>query len=367
MQTAGNPRCAGLSVLAVSVLCVLISLPGLSQNNAPATPPTGAATQSSDKAAPEVSSSEETTTFKVKVNLVEVRVVVRDAEGHAIGTLKQEDFQLLDNGKPQVISKFSMEQAGTNRAIYHDTANGPSEPPPVTKQIVPQHFIAYLFDDVHMKLGDLSQARNAAKQQLAAIAAHRPGGHITDLGSNATRFHRRPRQAAGDVGSLTLHPLGQSAVTPCPNISYYMADLIQNKHDQQALETATQDALDCAYADNPQMYNQANTMAQTAAIEELNRRDDETRLALDQLNNVIRRMAALPGERIIILASPGFINPDEISRQSEMMERAVKAKVIINTLDVRGLYTEFRMSARRVFPLAATAGVLQKYRNSGEC
>ena len=60
-----------------------------------------------------MSSREETsTTFKVKVNLVEVRVVVRDAYGKAVGNLRQEDFQLTDNGKPQVISKFSMEQAG---------------------------------------------------------------------------------------------------------------------------------------------------------------------------------------------------------------------------------------------------------------
>ncbi len=67
-----------------------------------------------DANAPEISSQEEaSTTFKVKVNLVEVRVVVRDAYGKAVGNLKQEDFQLTDNGKPQIISKFSVEQAAS--------------------------------------------------------------------------------------------------------------------------------------------------------------------------------------------------------------------------------------------------------------
>ena len=65
-----------------------------------------------DKNAPEISAEDTSTTFKVKVNLVEVRVVVSDSQGHAVGNLKQEDFQLLDNGKPQVISRFSVEQAG---------------------------------------------------------------------------------------------------------------------------------------------------------------------------------------------------------------------------------------------------------------
>ncbi len=350
------------------VLCLCTG--AWSQQTAPPASSSASTPASSSQNAPEITSHEETTTFKVKVNLVEVRVVVRDSKGQAIGNLTQDEFQLFDNGKPQVISRFTMEKAGGGAEVpsaspatnANSIAEGNSTPPSTAKApVIAQHFIAYLFDDVHMKLGDLSQARNAAKQQLAAMPATDRAAIITISGQTQLDFTDDRAKLQATLDRITLHPLGQSAVTPCPNISYYMADLIQNKHDQQALETATQDALDCAYADNPQMYNQAKTMAQTAAIEELNRRDDETRLALDQLNNVIRRMAALPGERIIILASPGFINPDEISRQSEMMERAVKAKVIINTLDVRGLYTEVPDVSETRLPSPATAGVLQKY------
>ncbi|HTQ59076.1 MAG TPA: hypothetical protein VMI32_02565, partial [Candidatus Solibacter sp.] len=48
-------------------------------------------------------------TFKVRVNLVLVRVVVRDTDGKVVTNLKKEDFQLSDNRKPQVISSFSVE------------------------------------------------------------------------------------------------------------------------------------------------------------------------------------------------------------------------------------------------------------------
>src|SRR5215472_12536235 len=60
----------------------------------------------------ETTTKEQPATFKARVNLVMVPVVVRDKAGHAVGTLKQEDFQLFDKGKPQYISRFSVEKSG---------------------------------------------------------------------------------------------------------------------------------------------------------------------------------------------------------------------------------------------------------------
>ena len=45
----------------------------------------------------------------VERNLVVVAVVVRDAKGAAVGGLRKEDFRLLDNGRPQAITGFSVE------------------------------------------------------------------------------------------------------------------------------------------------------------------------------------------------------------------------------------------------------------------
>ena len=57
-----------------------------------------------------MSSREAPVTFSSRVNLVLVPVVVRDNQGHAIGTLKQDDFQLFDKGKLQTITRFSVEK-----------------------------------------------------------------------------------------------------------------------------------------------------------------------------------------------------------------------------------------------------------------
>jgi len=46
----------------------------------------------------------------------------------------------------------------------------------------------------------------------------------------------------------------------------------------------------------------------------------------------------MPGQRSIVLASPGFIAPGMEYESNEIIDRAVRSQVIINTLDARGLY-----------------------------
>ena len=340
------------------VLGILVGLlASLASTQTTATTPSESTVQSPDKSAPEVSSHEEMTTFKVKVNLVEVRVVVRDAAGHAIGTLKQEDFQLLDNGKPQLISKFSMEQAGTNRPIYHDLANGPGEPPPANPQVVPQRYIAYLFDDIHLSISDLAQARNAAEHQLQSL---QPGDHAaiySTSGQTQLDFTDDRAQLTATLNRLQPRPLAHTGVTPCPNISYYMADLMENKHDPQAIQVAIQDAADCGVT--------MNTLAIEAyARQELSSADQEMRLSLGTIEAVVRRLAAMPGQRIIVVVSPGFMNTDVMHEQAEVVDRASHSNVVINTLDARGLYTSLPDVSQQRPPSASIAGLVQQYHNA---
>jgi len=355
---------AGLFVLALYVLAALLSLPALAQTaTTPSTTPESTA-QPTDKSAPEVSSREETTTFKVKVNLVEVRVVVRDAAGHAIGTLKQEDFQLLDNGKLQTISKFSMEQAGQNRPIYHDLANGPGEPPPANPQVVPQRYIAYLFDDIHLSVSDLAQSRNAAEHQLQTLQPGDRAAIYSTSGQAQLDFTDDRAQLTATLNRLQPRPIANTSVTPCPNISYYMADMIVNKNDPQATAVATQDLIDCGASVGP--YSQASIQMQVRADarQELIAGGQEVRLSLGTLQAVVRRISVMPGQRIIIMVSPGFMNTESLLEQSELMDRALHSNVVINTLDARGLYTNMPDASVSRPPTASIAGLVQQYRTA---
>ena len=61
----------------------------------------------------EVSTKDTQTTFKLHVNLVQVKVVVRDGKGNLVEGLKREDFLVYDQGKLQAVSTFGVETAET--------------------------------------------------------------------------------------------------------------------------------------------------------------------------------------------------------------------------------------------------------------
>ncbi len=280
--------------------------------------------------APEISSQEETsTTFKVKVNLVEVRVVVRDAYGKAVGNLKQEDFQLTDNGKPQIISKFSVEQAAANRS---PKPAGPGTPIEDAGPKMPERYIAYLFDDIHLKFGDLAQVREAAWHNLQTLQPTDRAAIFTTSGQTQLDFTDDRDKLHNTLNHLLPRPIIGSGVQECPDISYYMADQIVNKDDQIAAVVVMQEAASCGV---PVKNNELRNLAQRA----LNLGDHETQVSLSTIRDVIRRIAAMPGQRSIILVSPGFYNPDLMQEQMDIADQALHSGIVINALDARGLYT----------------------------
>jgi len=286
---------------------------------------------------PEMSSHDEATTFKVNVRLVVVRVVVRDAQGHAIGNLHKEDFELFDDRKPQMITQFSVEQPGNRIVREQETGQAPADGTlPAKAPEVPERFVAYLFDDVHLKFEDIVRARDAADRQFASLRPTDRAAIFTTSGQGNLDFTDDRAQLHAALQRIQSRSLQVSSVHPCPFMTYYMADLIINKSDSQAMRAAVQDVLACTPPPINQMM--ATEVARSAAIQALDVGDAETRLALDVLKDVIRRLSVVPGERSIVLVSPGFITPRTEYDVTDVIDRALHANVIIGTLDARGLY-----------------------------
>src|SRR5690349_23276551 len=110
-------------------------------------------------------------TFKVRVNLVLVRVVVRDEHGKVVDSLHKQDFLLYDNRKPQTISTFAVETPASH-TVPVTTISDSGEPAAATAAnavVIPQRFITLLFDDLHLAMDDAVNVRTAAARIFDAM------------------------------------------------------------------------------------------------------------------------------------------------------------------------------------------------------
>jgi len=303
---------------------------------------------SPDQNAGEVTTHDTPATFRTKVNLVLVPVVVRDKQGRVIGNLRKEDFQLFDKGKPQTISSFSVETLDSQSkppATPESSAaeNGLEETAAGDAAVVPNRFVAYVFDDVHLEQTDLMQVRAAAEKHLyGSLVPTDRAAIFTTSGRISLDFTDDRDKLHETLLRVRAQPIARSLSQECPDITYYQADLIVNKNDPNAMTAAVQDALACLSLDptNQNSVQIAQSTSQSTASRMLNAGDTETRAVFTLMNQVVRRISAMPGKRSIILASPGFLTLADIQQEkAAIIDRAIRANVIISTLNARGLYT----------------------------
>jgi VWFA-related protein len=292
----------------------------------------------------EVTSQETGTTFKVRVNLVTVRVVVRDAKGKIVSNLNKEDFQLFDNRKPQTISTFNVETPASH--VVKATESSPGVDVGVDaaghKVInIPQRFVAMVFDDVHLSIDDAVFVRVAAGKFLGSTAPTDRVGIFSTSGQFNEDFTDNHELLNKKLLSIVPRPRATSisASRSCPDMDYYQADLIENKNDTQALGVATEDAVQCAFNGDERQQTPAQSLALAAATQVVIAGDADADFAYRNIETIIRRLTALPGQRVMVFVSPGFIQSSYFPGASDLVDRATRANVVINTIDARGLYT----------------------------
>ncbi|HUD66704.1 MAG TPA: hypothetical protein VMQ17_19125 [Candidatus Sulfotelmatobacter sp.] len=146
--------------------------------------------------------------IEVKVNKVLVPVVVRDAERRAVGNLKKEDFQVFDQDQLQIVSGFSIEKRGLGETDTRSGTSSPATPntaPPSSS--VPQGFIVFLFDDLHLAADQLGQIRDHVSSLPCVLSdiLERAGARANELYDSLESFSAQERieyQASDHMGYL---------------------------------------------------------------------------------------------------------------------------------------------------------------------
>lgn len=309
------------------------------------TPPTAPAVPSPQtqaaSSAPEIIAQDTAATYKLNVNLVLVRVVVRDPQGKPVANLKKDDFLLFDNRKPQIISTFSVETPNSHPSTIKTADGAPTAPTStetgtaaVSPVQLPQRFVALYFDDVHLEQSHATDAKQAALKFLASVGLTDRVAVFTSSGHLEQEFTSDRATLVAAVQQIAPHPLSTgNPSADCPLLTYYQAYQIAQGGDPYAMQVAMADAVNCSPA--PPTPLRITALASTVEAEG----EQEQRVALRNLDSVIRRMSILPGQRVIVMVSPGFYVSPTTREQSDLIDRATQAVVVVNALDARGLYT----------------------------
>jgi len=230
---------------------------------------------------PAPASAPQQPTFKVQVDYVEVDAVVTDRNGNLVSDLKKEDFQVLEDGKPQSINTFTFVDIPIERAdrpLYTNTALEPDVR--TNEKAFDGRVYVMVIDDQHTRFGRTQRVKTVARQ-----------------------FIER-RLGANDVMAI-VHTAGGASNSQ---------EFTSNKRLLLASVDKTMgNGLDSATVNKTNEYNRTRDMRQSG--DPLNDLDDaergmKARTTLETLRNVAEWFSSVRGRRKTILFISEGINYD---------------------------------------------------------
>ncbi len=325
-------------------------------------------------------------TIYSEARMVEVEIVVRDSRGKPVKGLNRDDFEVLDSGKRREAVAFSVENNVSTGTVPGKQAGAPSTSSssalvPLSVHVPAQptyagRSIALFFDDVNTPTGDLARAKIAAsrfiKEELSA--GDRVGIFDTSAGQ-VVGFISDSNLLIGAVRDLQSHPRASAGgLGSCPRITLYEAYRITSG-DPGALQAAVledcacpgHDATEClgvdsmpAYQLSPSLSGGGGSMpgsgnnmggyappidnivaevkSQASATWFLAKSISDSTFAA--IRSCLQSVATMPGKRMLLIASSGFISGDLDPQEDVIVQEALRAGVVINALDAKGLYAE---------------------------
>src|ERR1700678_1740590 len=314
------------------------------------------------------------TQLKVTTNLVVVRVVVRDAQGKPVKGLRKEDFKLFDSGKEQPIAQFEVEDA-VEPPSPPVVPHGPKQAGAALSPALPGRVLALYFDDLYTSESDLIQVRQAADDYLAAHLQPADRVAIFTSGAMLSDFTSDPKQIHEALSRLRASGRAPALGHDCPDLTDYQALEMTKTQGKVDLENPwnTGDAWGLAFEEMtvrdclPTLDRSSGSMTPQArlvtknfllgrASAVLGQAEMLTHSNLRELEEVVKYTARMPGQRIVILGSPGFLLQDGNQFQLErIIDQALRLQVVISSLDPRGLAAVARqVDASQIYIPGAT-------------
>ncbi len=304
-------------------------------------PPYSIAYAQSNPTQPKQPPSPQDQPIRLITDLIELRAVVTNKQGQPITDLKQEDFELSENNKPQNISFFSTikipGRGASNESRRNENTPTNVTPGTGTSLETPSRTVVLFVDTLHLSI----QSLLTVKQQLRKFIDERLTDQdltaiVTSVGSLGVveQFTRDRRVLRYAVDRLSPRPNATNSLfTP------YIAGMV-DRGDREAVGVGM--AIYAAEEHIPPNDPSLRQLTEMKARQVLSEATYLRRGALLTLKAVTERLSDLPGQRLIVVVSDGFTlmdhggSPDTNDLQS-VTSRAVRSGVVIYSIDAKGL------------------------------
>jgi VWFA-related protein len=232
------------------------------------------------------------TTFRVTARLVYVDVIVRDAKEHVVRGLTQQDFRVLEDGKPQEIDFFSAHNYVPSNAISDPVVQKPRSnlefsnvPPSGASDAI----TILLFDLLNTPSSDQLYAR----EQMLKFLRKLPAGQRVALFTLTDRLRM--------IRSFTGSPELLKAAGKMLDIKDF--NLINSQtEDQQEREVASEFGRQGRNAPG----GPPNAMENSAKHAENTGREARTNITIPALGELARAMSGYPGRKSLFWLSESF-------------------------------------------------------------
>jgi VWFA-related protein len=166
--------------------------------------------------------------IRINVNLVQVDAIVTDSKGKPVRDLTSEDFEVFQDGKPQVITTFAFVDVRDSHLITPPapsparTKKGPAAPPPPPIALRPEQIrrtIALVADDLGLSADSIVRVRDALKKWVDKEM--QPGDLVAVIRTSAgmgalQQFTNDKRLLYAAIDLVQFHPgrVGVSSFAP---------------------------------------------------------------------------------------------------------------------------------------------------------
>jgi VWFA-related protein len=276
----------------------------------------------------------------VTTEVVRVDVVVTE-KGHPKEGLTARDFVVLEDGEPQAITQFEAfapapppERAA---GVASSAAPTGTSEPQTARRRPPPRYVVLAVDDIHIEFSGLVRTRKALGRFLERDLA--PGDRtalVTTSGSVSQDFTEDVQVLQGALARLTVQERGVGRRLTAPYMTEYQAEQIM-RGDPDALRVAV-DEIRYERPFEPDPTNEARSVAREMFAESVH----NARLTLETLDGLVRGLSSLPGRKIVVLASDGFLTGlvgegRAAFDMRRIADASTRAGVAIYSLDTRGL------------------------------